>query len=248
VWQAKSPYPLPARKTNRAVQIDGKIYVSGGESRRLDEDGGFYRVEPLSRLYVYDPKTNRWARRRDMPRVTSLGVSSAFGGRLYVATACHAKQFCYDDVLDGGALWRYTPSTDRWALLGRTPHQPHAGGFISGRFYLVDHNGAVDIYDPATDTWSVGPTAPTSCRTPASTTWRAKLYVVGCFNESGAVLMLMFDPEAGSWSEAAAPPVEPPKVEEWGRRWVLNGLFRNGKPRLELVGGGRSENNWQHIP
>ena len=250
VWRSKAPYPLPVRRTNGAVEIGGRIYVSGGETRRWDESAGFYRVDPLNRLYVYDPETNRWSRRRDMNRPTSLGVSGVYGGMLYVATQCHFKQFCFLDDLDAGALWRYNPTSDRWTLLGRTPHPPEAGGFVGGRFYLVDRNGLVDAYDPATDTWSTGgPKGPmTLCRLPSFVSFQARLYVLGCPNDTEPPQLLVFDPAAGSWSEAAAPPVGSLGVEVLGRRWVLSRIFRNEQPRLELIGGGRTGNNWQYIP
>jgi hypothetical protein len=245
VWQSKAPYPLPVRRTNGAVEIGGKIYVSGGESRRLDQSGDFYRVEPLNRLYVYNPGSNTWTRRRDMPRRSSLGVSGTLGGKLYVATMCHAKQFCLDDDLDAGALWRYDPASNTWALLGPTPHPPQAGGFIGGRLYLVDRNGLVDAYDPATNAWSAGgPTGPMSfCEAPTFTTFQAKLYIVGC-SDGDPVRVLIFDPKAGSWSTAATPGV----AGFFGSQWTLSRIVVNGRPRLELVGGGQSANNRQYIP
>jgi hypothetical protein len=245
VWRSKAPYPVRARGTNGAVEINGKIYVSGGFTRRWDEQRGVYRLEVLRSLYMYDPATDKWTRRRDLPITAAQGVSAAYNGMLYVATSCHHE--CGESA-DRGALWRYNPSTDRWVLLGRTPHDPAygGGGFVGGKLYLVEELGAVDVYDVATNSWSTGPQRPVRLCSPASTTFQAKLYLVGCsddFDESGDWPMLVFDPKAGSWSEAAAPP-----VAASGYRWTLSRVFVNGQPRLQLVGGARPGNNWRFVP
>lgn len=248
-WRSKAPYPIPIHSTNGAVQIDGKIYVSGGFSRRWDEAAGVWRSYTVKTLYVYDPVTNAWGRRRDMPQTTARGVSAAYKGFLYVATACYGPAPpCALDDPDQGALWRYNPATDRWVLLTLTPHNPRtgAGGFIGGRFYLVEQFGAMDVYNVATRSWGSGPRLPYRICSPAYTTFQARLYLVGCRGDddtSGSYPMLVFDPKVGNWSEAAAPPWA---ADGWSS--TLSRVVVNGQPRLELVGGARPGNNFQYVP
>lgn len=246
-WRAKAPYPVRVRGSNGAVEINGKIYVSGGFTRRWDEQRSVWRTEVLSSLYVYDPATDQWSRKRDMPFTTAHGVSAAHNGLLYVATPCYDDAVC-GETFEQGALWRYNPATDRWVLLGRTPHDPWTGGggFVAGKFYLVEFLGALDIYDLATGSWSIGPRIPFRACAPASTTFQAKLYLVGCrddFDDSGVWPMLIFDPKVGSWSQTVAPP-----VAAMGYRWTLTRVFANGHGRLELIGGETPGNNWQYAP
>jgi N-acetylneuraminic acid mutarotase len=91
-------------------------------TRRWDEAAGVYRPQSLPPLYVYNPGTNTWTKRRDMPVTSIGGVSGTYGGILYVATR--------------GTLYRYNPSTNQWASLGMTPDHVMfgygAGGFIGG--------------------------------------------------------------------------------------------------------------------
>jgi Kelch motif len=233
LWRSKANYPLPIEETNGAVVLNGKIYVTGGFTRRYDATRDSYRLEPVARVYAYDPATNQWTRRRDMPVATVNGVSDASNGLLYVAT--------------GSVLWRYNPATDQWVQLGSTPHDTWdaGGGFIGGKLYLVEALGAVDIYDPATNTWSSGAQRPHRYCTPAYTTWQAKLYFVGCHDDldgSGNWPMLVFDPKTNSWSEAPVPP----KAAD--NRWTLSRVVQNGKPALELVGGPAPGNNLQFRP
>jgi hypothetical protein len=234
VWRSKAPYPVRVRGTNGAVEIKGKIYVSGGFTRRFDAQRGVYRLEVLRSLYMYDPATDKWTRLRDLPIAAVHGVSAAYNGMLYVAT--------------GGGLWRYNPSTDSWELLGPIPHDPGygGGGFVGGKLYLVEDLGAMDIYDVATNSWSTGPQRPIRRCSPASATLQAKLYLAGCrhdFDERDVLPLLVFDPKAGSWSEAAGPP-----GGATGYRWTLSRVVVNGQPRLQLVGGARPGNNWQFVP
>jgi hypothetical protein len=246
-WAAKAPLPLRIRSSNGAVEINGKIYISGGFTRRWDENRGLYFTETLRSLYVYTPAANTWTRKRDMPITTAEGVSGAYQGMLYVATSCDDSAVCSQDATHG-ALWRYNPTYDTWVLLSRTPHNPGygGGGFAGGKLYLVDNLGDVDIFDPATKTWSTGPKRPFRYCAPASAAFQAKLYLVGCHADddwNGVYPMLVFDPKVGSWSQVAAPP-----VEATGHLWTLSRVVVNGQPRLELVGGTRPGNNWQWIP
>lgn len=41
---------------------------------------------------VYDPVTDRWTRRRDMPIATVNGVSAGYRGMLYVVTPCFSTR------------------------------------------------------------------------------------------------------------------------------------------------------------
>ena len=54
--------------------------------------------------------------------------------------------------------------------------------------------------------------------------------------------MLVLDPAAGSWSQAAAPPVPAASL------WTLSRVVVNGQARLQLVGGVTPGNNWQFTP
>jgi N-acetylneuraminic acid mutarotase len=90
--------------------IDGKVYVSGGFSRRWDAAAGKWRLETLGTLYVYDPAVDRWTRKRDIPVTSAKGVSAVYHGKLHVPAG-------YPD-----ALFRYDPTTDRWVRLTDVPY------------------------------------------------------------------------------------------------------------------------------
>ena len=248
-WQKRAPYPRPIFYTNGAVAINNKVYVPGGFSRVWDAAAGVYRLETLAALYVYNPSLNQWTRKRDMPRPSVNGVSGVYQGNLYVATSCSDTYYCNNDF-ERGVLFRYTPSTDRWTLLGRTPHDPWgaAGGFIGTKFYIANALAAygMDIYDVATGNWTTGPQRPFRfCSNTAYTTFKAKLYLSGCHAESdysGVYPMLVYDPAVNTWTQRAAPPPR----SDFGT--LSRVTLTSGQVRLELVGGARPGNNLQYSP
>jgi N-acetylneuraminic acid mutarotase len=235
VWRKRAPLPIPIETANGAVELGGRIYLSGGFTRRWDESRKVWRRETLKSLFVYDPATDRWTRRRDMPTTTAGGVSAAYQGSLYVAA--------------GSQLWRYAPATDRWVELEPTPQDVFegGGGFIGGKLYLVSwQSPRVDVYDPRTNSWSAGPALPTNwgC-SPASTTLQARLYLIGCYDQpSDSYVALVLNPAAGGWSRVALPS----KVEVEGFRFTLSRVWAGGQQRLELVGESRPGNNLQFVP
>ena len=113
-WRKLASYPQRVYSTNGAQVIDGKVYVSGGVSRRWSEESGRYFLEHLAALNVYDPATNTWTRKRDMPITSIHGLSAVYRNKLYVATYCYDSSFCGEEDYRG-VLLRYNPSTDRWA-------------------------------------------------------------------------------------------------------------------------------------
>lgn len=244
VWRSRAPYPVRVYSTNGAVAIDGQVYVSGGVTRRWDEQRGVWRPLGLRSLYRYDPATDTWQRRRDMPFATAGGVSAVYKGVLYVVTDCADQAIC-GPWTGEGALWRYHPPTDRWTLIARTPHDRFGAGagFIGGKLYVGAWELTLDIYDLTTNTWSAGPGIPAgSCGPIASATLQAKLYFVGCFKpDNFDPVTLVFDPKMGKWSEAPAPP------EPWGAQ-TMSRVIVNGQPRLEVIGGAVPGNNWQSRP
>jgi hypothetical protein len=246
-WRKLAPYPRGVRATNGAQVIRGKIYVSGGVSRRWDAVAGKWRIEILKTLYVYTPGTNAWTRKRDMPFPQADGVSGVYRDQLFVAA--HPDQ-------GTGVVLGYNPATDRWRTVTSTPfdwvNPATAGGFIGGKFYLVAASGAVHVYDPAAQQWTTGATRPVRLCYPGYTTMAAKLWLTGCAEDddhSGMYPMLVYDPKVNTWTRRAATPTNPNEYSDdrtLSRVTVLSGGVATA--RLELVGGARPGNNLQYVP
>jgi len=244
-WTSKAPLPVRMYLTNGAVVINNRIYISGGYTRQFDEVDQVYRLGDLKRLYVYNPATNSWTRKKDMPIYTANGVSGSYGGFLYVAASCFGASYC---ELGGGALFRYNPANDNWVLLTLTPHDPWdaGGGFVGSKFYLLTVSGEMDVYDVTTRTWSTAPKRPfTGGCEPAYATLQSKLYLAGCHDNddfSGSYPLLMFSPATNLWTELAVLPTEVTGYHFMSRVVV------NGQLRLDLIGGDKPGNHWEYIP
>lgn len=150
-WRQLRPLPEP-RVMAGATTINGKIYVAGGESRIEDPADPHYGDPVVHKsLFVYDPGTNTWTRKADMPQ-PGWALQAAVLGRLYV----------YVD----GSFFAYSPPTDRWVRLQPPPSRHDIGVMaeVGGKVYLTSgmtqatvnaDNGELDVYDPATRAWTV---------------------------------------------------------------------------------------------
>lgn len=249
-WTFRRPLPVELAQSNGATVINGKIYVSGGYLGGGDPD-----LQPLvsSALYVYDPATNRWSRKSDMPSIGTGeegsypgagGVSGVIQGKLYVVTACFGSYsgVGYDEgcgVYSGNALfYSYNPVTDRWTILPRPFDgvfvlSPYVGGVINGKFYVA--NGTrVRVYDPASNKWSSKPTLTTPLGNYGAIMLN-RLYTI-----SGTKFRV-YDPVTNSVTTLAALP------SDRGLGAAAK-VFLNGQPRLEVLGGMGPGNNLQYIP
>lgn len=269
-WTFRRPLPVPLASSNGAGVITGKIYVSGGY---FDKHPGFVN----SALYMYDPATNAWTRKHDMPEVPSQewnrygagagGVTGVISGKLYVLTACFTS-FPGDEISEGcsehtGPLFfRYNPVTDRWVTLpspfpgipgnwSTWTESPFSGGVIGGKFYVMTGNGEdskLSVYDPATNQWTPKNALGLARPGAATAVLGGKLYVIGGRRYNA-------DLQAGETLDKTI--VYDPATDRWTPVATLpaprTGLaattvLLNGKPRIELVGGTVPGNNLQYTP
>lgn len=245
-WTTKAPLPVPIYWSNGVGVIGGKLYISGG----LASFRNYMRT-----LYMYDPATNAWTRKHDLPSLTFTGVTGVINGRLYVLTGCNDAEACAPSN-DPVAFYRYDPPTDHWAVLPK-PTRAHAegmGGVIGGKFYVTggdDETGGVsqlDVYDPATNRWATKAPMPRGRWLGAGTVLGGKLYVMGGdqFSLDGLTVTairttIVYDPSTDTWKTKA--PLPTARAGIAASRVVLN-----GQARIEVVGGNRPGNNLAYVP
>jgi N-acetylneuraminic acid mutarotase len=152
-WTQLTPLP-ESRLRHGATTINGKIYVAGGLGPPVIRGD----LQPKKSLFVYDPATNTWGRKADMPGPTYSSLQANLLGRLYVYAL--GNDFTPDYFL------AYSPGIDKWARLPLPPSR-HLGGVmtaIDGKLYLTNgltratvnpYNRELDVYDPATKSWTV---------------------------------------------------------------------------------------------
>lgn len=173
-WTTKSPMPT-SRGSHSANVVDGKIYIIGGSQDASPDRSHVWTVE------VYDPATDTWAQKGDMPRGIGAGYSSVVDGKIYV----------FGGYGGSSRVDEYDPVTDTWIQKSDMPTERHAlstsaldgkiyaiGGYVPG---VSGYPGVatVEVYDPATDTWTIAPDMPTGRFGPRTSVVDEKIYVFG---------------------------------------------------------------------
>lgn len=198
-WVARAPMPTP--RTGLGVDvINGLLYAVGG-----DAQAGYF--DPVSRVDVYDPATDRWSTRASMPTARSyLGVTAvngilyAIGGRTNGGTAT-------------GTVEAYDPATDKWTTRAPMPTPRYGLSIeaVNGIIYAVGesfgYNGAgsvVEAYDPVANTWTTKARLPAPLAFPGLVAVNGLLYAIGGENDDVYADVSVYDPATDSWSYRSA--------------------------------------------
>jgi N-acetylneuraminic acid mutarotase len=159
--------PMPTRRTAAsAVEVDGRIYVIGGNT-----DGGLN----VGTNEAYDPATNRWETKRPMPTARNHAAAGAVGGKIYLIggrlAAPNIGGFLSSNT---DIVEEYDPATDRWRPMTKMPTPRSGHGFTTyeGRIYVAGgeardaHSDAIfrdlEAFDPVRNDWLRLPPMPTA--------------------------------------------------------------------------------------
>jgi N-acetylneuraminic acid mutarotase len=189
---------------NGVAKIGSKLYFSGGQ----EHDGSGEAVStPVT--WAYDYTNDRLTRKANMPKATSQGVTGVIDGKMYVLPGfCDGSGWPAPGYCDHSAirqLYRYDPLKNAWGARRACPHyHPHgAGGVIDGKFYVAGGGtAALDVYDPATDSWRTLAPLPTTGRAIGTVFGQRLFVIVGFGSERRAYA---YDPATNTWQARAAP-------------------------------------------
>jgi Kelch motif protein len=206
-WSYKTPMTYPRFDAGGAV-AGSILYVVGGFFlNHFTEDFGVPTLE------AYDPRSNRWTKKTDMPTARfSLGAA-AVDGILYAMGGDTGKNGP-DPIL--GTVEAYDPVTNTWTTKAPmpTPRSNFAVAAVSGIIYAiggVTNTGVtypnttraiqtVDAYDVASNTWS--PRAPLPYLTGG---WQVGCVIDGVIYvfipSGGANPIVAYDPKTDRWTE-----------------------------------------------
>lgn len=217
-WYRVSDMPTP-RSNAKAAVVDEKIYVLSGN------DGIDRRIvnnEPLKVVEVYDPKTDTWMRKQDMPTVRGQFGISAVAGRIY---AIGGSNFLENP-------WRfrfvesYDPETDTWVKRPKMPtiRDRVQTGVVNGDIYVIGgagwppganggpHLSAIEVYHPKTNKWAKRPNMPNLKIGFSTVVVKDKIYLIGGFLWLAQVVAYLptvnvYDPETDEWSHSPPMPL-----------------------------------------
>jgi RNA polymerase sigma factor (sigma-70 family) len=197
-WGQRTDMPT-ARFYCAASVLDGKIYILGGCNAYGREGDILLIVE------MYDPTTDAWTRKADMPSAR-VGLSAAVvDGRIYAFGGVSEP--------DSQKMEVYDPVTDAWTTKGDTPGLGlwFPSSVVDGRIYAFGGTGCrvVQEYDPATDTWASKAEKPLlSWEGMCSSVVNGKIYVFGGEINADTVVPNVFeyDPATDGWEQKADMP------------------------------------------
>ena len=149
-WTKKADMPTEMTGLSASV-VNGKIYAIGGYSGKWPD------IILASIVEEYDPATNTWTRKADMPTARARLSTSAVNGKIYAIGGDIAVS---PNTTATSVVEEYDPATDTWI---RVTDMPTARAYVStgvvdGKIYaiggLTQPNGAgivgvVEEYEPA---------------------------------------------------------------------------------------------------
>ena len=215
-WQRKADMPT-ARTGVATLVVDGKIYaIGGGASKKFQRGPGWgYGGKLLPTIEMYDPGTDTWIQKADMP-VPRSGRACVVDGKIYIigGSAANKKQGRLDSVDV------YDPATDTWAEVKSMNHARgvSAVSVVDGKIYVIggvgwpqipNHPGpplsSVEVYDPKNNRWTEIAEMPTSKALHTASVIDGKIYVIGGgFWDNDRFIYLstveIYDPETDGWT------------------------------------------------
>jgi N-acetylneuraminic acid mutarotase len=175
-WTTKSPIPTE-RGWHSASVVDGKIYIIGGSQGQTPG----YKYYHVLAVEVYDPATDTWSQKGDMPESRAAGSASVVDGKIYLIGGFPGLQ----------KVDEYDPATDTWTAKSEmpTPRMGLSTSVLDGKIYAIGgyslgasrYRGVttVEVYDPAMDTWTTAPDMPIGRSGASTSVVDGKIYVFG---------------------------------------------------------------------
>jgi len=206
-WTTKTSKPTPDHAFGTAVW-QNKIYcISGGVNE------------------VYDPATDIWESKTPMPTSRKGLDANVVDDKIYLIGGTWddpSTDDPYDDASNKTEV--YDASTDTWSTATPlpTPVWSYASAVVDNKIYVIGGSGYIiypgdmlmphlfdltQIYDPATDTWSLGDPIPNlgfALFAAGATTGvfaPKRIYVIGGATTVGT--NQIYDPETDTWTYGA---------------------------------------------
>lgn len=195
-WTAIATMPTQRAKL-AAAELNGKIYCVGGYH---NTGSGWTDVATVE---VYDPETNTWQRKNDLPAVRAWMGLVNMTGCLYMVGG---YSYGYSN-----ALYRYNAVQDSWIQLAsmNTRRIMHATVALNNKIYVFGgHDGygvlrSGEVYDPVANIWLPIADMPFPLLGASAVTDGQYIYLIGGsstgFWEGARHNILKYDPAQNIW-------------------------------------------------
>jgi len=109
-WTKKADMPTARGRGVSTSVVNGKIYAIGGMLSRTE---GIYWTRGSSAVEEYDPATDTWTRKANMPMERGYHSSSVVNGKIYVVGGqVHTDKWAMCTTVE-----EYDPATDTWSTI-----------------------------------------------------------------------------------------------------------------------------------
>jgi N-acetylneuraminic acid mutarotase len=164
-WTTGPNLPGPAVENPAVAELNGKLYVFGGSTKPFSG--------AVTNAAVFDPATSTWQTLAPMPTARGGATAETINGKIYVVGGMDGSGASLASVQV------YDPATNSWTapapMLTRrdNPGSAVLGGKLyvfGGRTRNADGTATpsrlatVEMYDPATNTWTARASMPTARR------------------------------------------------------------------------------------
>lgn len=204
-WSAGPNLPGPAVENPAVAAYAGKLYVFGGSTASFSG--------AVRNAAAFDPASNSWQTLPQMSQARGGATAQAIDGRLYVAGglgpdgASLSGVEAFDPAAGTGGDW------DQVAPMG-TRRDNAGSAVLDGRLYVFgggtresDGSGvgltSVEMYDPASGSWTPRAPMPTARQTMAVGTLNGRAQLIGGETSTSPRSVLAvneeYDPRTNSW-------------------------------------------------
>lgn len=193
-WITLAPYPQPTQEIGSAI-VNGKLYILGayGDNAPNGLAGWFNE---------YDPATDRWTKKPDIPMPVHHQAMVGYGGKVYVFGGGIMPTPGGGNWFPTNRSWAFTPETNTWSEIAGMP-TPRGGGFaaeLGGKIYVIGGAGyhpgqkedvsisatvphrslaTNEAYDPKTNTWETRAPMNVPRNHHAGAAVNGKIYAIG---------------------------------------------------------------------
>ncbi|HEY8746515.1 MAG TPA: carbohydrate-binding protein [Tepidisphaeraceae bacterium] len=239
-WHAVAPIPVGLTEA-MGEGVNGKLYAFGGYT-----DTSYL---PTTRVYCYDPVTNSWSHKTDMPVGTTHTGTAVDGQYVYFAGGYPPDSSHQFQIFTTTAVWRYDTVNDNWLAMPSLPEGRGAGNMAIVNHVLHYFSGAdanrvdrhehwaLDLNNLAAGWVSKAP-IPTARNHVGTGALNGLVYAIGGASnqdadETALSTVEVYDPTTDKWNAVASLPTP--------RALIMSGVDVVGN-RI-IVGGGETAYN-----
>jgi N-acetylneuraminic acid mutarotase len=164
---------LVPRDALAASTVNGKIYTIGGGERS----------GPFSVVEEYDPATDTWTKKADMPTARAFLSTGVVNGKIYAIGGSRFNAPAYT------AVEEYDPVTDTWTKKADMPARRtwSSTSVVDEKIYTFGGGSrqggeplsSLFLYDPVMDTWEVKDDMPVKMGGVGTSVIDGRIYVIG---------------------------------------------------------------------